>query len=145
MVGYGMVKAEINRYAVMTIGMNDSKVNTNVQLLMNFQIKDGLSGDGIILVQLSEKIIVKNPSLLTVTLNSSIVSVDKIVTSPTLTFHQFNSTIMSLTSNTFIQCKSKTGCLLLKTLSINSSTDLGIQNVTLKIYGLNNVNYVTSV
>jgi hypothetical protein len=98
-----------------------------------------------ILVELSEKIIVKNPSLLTVTLNSSIASVNKIVASPTLTFHQFNSTIMSSTSNTFIQCKSKTGCFLLKTLSINSSTDLGIQNITLKIYGLNNVNYVTSV
>ncbi len=51
----------------------------------------------------------------------------------------------SPTGNTTLTCASLGGCILINNLTDNSTVDLKTQNITLRIKGLQNIQYVTSI
>lgn len=58
MVGSGMVRAEPNVYSMISMGINESKINAKTMMTMGFELRDPLLGSGLIMVQVPERITV---------------------------------------------------------------------------------------
>lgn len=52
MVGSAVIHAETNKYFIQSMGLNDSMIYSNTMLTVNFELKDALSGTGMILILL---------------------------------------------------------------------------------------------
>lgn len=96
------------------------------------------------MIQAPQKLYI-NVAELAVECVSTLTTGAKLKSSPALNYYQYQEIIHSPTFNTSLDCSSLGGCLLISSLVDNTSLELQAQNITLKVKGLQNVEFVTDI
>jgi hypothetical protein len=103
-----------------------------------------LFNSGQIVILLPQKLYITQPQL-SVSATSSISTTARINPTPSIKYYSQSSAIPSESGSTSYTCPGLGGCLIINQLNTVSTIELNTQNITLKIGGVKNVEYVTDI
>ncbi len=143
-VGWSAVQAEANQYAMISVALNETKVNAKTAMTINFELRDALMGSGMIVVQVPEGMYV-NEGELSAECSSSATSGTRIKQFATLRYFRRDEVMPSTSGNSSLACGSVGGCLVIGPILDNVGIELPVQNITVRMTGLRNNEFVADI